>query len=97
MWQDTLRRSWGYAAMGTLALLILAGGMCCLDHDGADPSDMDHHVVSMGLCSAIVVSTSGMPVGALSLLGLTASPGRNAFAAVALSVPEPPPRPYLFA
>ena len=92
MRRDTLRRSWGYAGMGVLALLILAGGVCCLDHDSADPGDMDHHVVSMGLCSAMVVSPSGLWSGALLLLGLIPSLRREAFAAVPLSVPKPPPR-----
>ena len=92
MRHDLLRRSWGYAAMGALALLILAGGMCCLDHDGADPGDMDHHAVSMGLCSAMVTSPSGLWSAAPLLLGLIPSFRRVAFAVIPLAVPKPPPR-----
>jgi hypothetical protein len=93
MRRDTLTRSWAYAAMGTLALLILVGGMCCLDHDGAAAGDMDHHAVSMGLCSAMVISPSGLWSGAmLLLLGLIPNLRREAFAVIPLSVPKPPPR-----
>lgn len=92
MRRDTLSRSWGYAAMGTLALLIVAGSVCCLDHDGADPGDVNHQVVAMGLCSAIAISLPGLSPGVLLLLGLVPSRHRETFAAVALSVPKPPPR-----
>ena len=92
MQRETLRRSWGYAAMGTLALLIVVGSVCCLDHDSPDPGDMDHQVVSMGLCSAIAISLPGLWPGALMLLGLIPSRRRETFAAIPLSVPKPPPR-----
>ena len=92
MQREKLRRSWGYAAMGTFALLILAGSLCCLDHDASDPGDTDHQVVSMGLCAAIAISLPGLWPGALILLGLIPSRGRETLAATPLSVPKPPPR-----
>lgn len=92
MQRQTLRRSWGYALMSTFALLILAGSVCCLDHDSPDLGDMDHQAVSMGLCSAIAISLSALWPGALMLLGLIPSRRRETFAAIPLSVPKPPPR-----
>jgi hypothetical protein len=93
MRSDVVRRSWGYAAIGgALALLILVGAACCLDHDSPDPGDMDHHVMSMGLCSVIVISLPGLGLGALVLVGLISTLRRETLLAVPLTVPKPPPR-----
>ena len=92
MRRDALGRSWACATAGALALLILTGSVCCLEHDGPDPTDMDHHVVPMGFCAAIVVSPPGLPLGGLPLLGMLRNRQRDAFAQVSLSVPKPPPR-----
>ncbi len=86
--RDALRQWSGYAAIGVLALLILAAGLCCLDQDG-----MGHHAVSMGLCSvAVMLSVASLAVVTLLLLGLTPTPGRETLATVPLAVPKPPPR-----
>jgi hypothetical protein len=86
--RDALRQWWGGAAIGALALLILAAGLCCLDQDG-----MDHHAVPMGLCSvAVMISVASLAGVTLLLLGLTPTHGPEAFAFVPRAVPEPPPR-----
>ena len=87
--RDALRQWWGVAAIAAIALLILATSFCCLDRDG-----MDHHAVPMGLCSvAVVISVAGLAGMMLLLLGLSPTPGREAFATIPLAVPKPPPRP----
>lgn len=93
MRSGAVRRSWGYAAIGgALALLILIGAACCLDHESRDPGDIDHHVMSMGLCSVIVISLPGLGLGALLLVGLIPTLRRETLLAVPLTVPKPPPR-----
>lgn len=87
--RDALSQWWGGLAIAVLAVLIFAAALCCLDQDG-----MGHHAVSMGLCSvAVMMSVASLAVAILLLLGLTPTPGREAFATVPLAVPKPPPRP----
>ena len=80
-------------AIATLALLVLAAGLCLLDlyhgHDGADD-----HVTSMDLCLLVLVAPATTPLLAWLLLrGLAASIAGPPPGSVALRVPYPPPRP----
>ena len=84
-------------AIATLALLVLAAGLCLLDlyhgHDGADD-----HVTSMDLCLLVLVAPASMPLLAgLLLRGLAVSNAGPTLGSVTLCVPYPPPRPTFLA
>jgi hypothetical protein len=88
--RDLLKGGWGRGAIATLALLILAAGLCCLD---LDQSGMDDNGILMDLCFLLLLG----PTVILPLLGFVPRESAvafagPAFAAVPLAVPKPPPR-----
>ena len=94
MWSRELFGSWGNrAAMVDLVLFLLGAGLCCMGQDG-----MGDHAMPQDLCLLVLlVPAVILPLAGLLPHGLAASIGRPAFAAVALSVPKPPPRRSRFA
>ena len=87
---DLLKGRWGRAAVAALALVILAGGLCCL---GQDPTGMDDQDMLMGLCVFLVVLPAMiLLLAGLLPRGLAVNFGLPLFAAVPIAVPKPPPR-----
>ena len=85
-----LKGSWGRVAIATLALLILAAGLCCPDQDQGGMGD---HGILMGLCLLVLlVPAVILPLAGLVPRGFEVSLARPVFAAVPLAVPKPPPR-----
>ncbi len=81
------------AAIVALVLLILGAGLCCVG-----PDAMGDHAMPQDLCLLVLlVPAAILPLVGLLPQGLAASLGRPAFAAVAPSVPKPPPRRSRFA
>jgi hypothetical protein len=83
-----LKHEWGGVAIAALALLVLAAGLCAFDQDGEDEHLMFHDLCLLALL-----------VPAVTLLAVRLHPGgvvpgldRSVLVAVALSVPQPPPR-----
>lgn len=88
--RDVLKGWWGRAAIVALALLILAAGLCCLDQG---QSGMDDHGILMDLCLLLLlVPVIILPLTGLVPRGIVVNLARQAFTAVALAVPKPPPR-----
>ena len=94
MWnRDLFGPWWNRAAIVALALLILGAGLCCVGQNG-----MDDQQILQDLCPLVLLLPAViLPLAGLLPHGLAASLGRPAFAAVALSVPKPPPRRSRFA
>ena len=94
MWNRDLLGPWcKRAAIVALVLLMLGGGLCCLSQDG-----MDDDAMPQGLCVLVLLIPAViLPLAGFLPLGLAASLGRPAFAAVPLAVPKPPPRRFRFA
>lgn len=94
MWnRDLFRPSSSRVAIAALVLLMLGAGLCCVDQ-----AVMDDSVMPQDLCLLVLLLPAViLPLAGLLPRGLAASLGRPAFAAVALSVPKPPPRRIRFA
>lgn len=93
MWNGDLCGPWSKrAAIVALVLIILSPGLCCVGQNGMDDHAMPHPCTLVLLVPAVI-----LPLVGLLPPGLAASLGRPAFAAVALSVPKPPPRRSRFA
>lgn len=94
MWnRDLLGPSCNRAAIVALVLLILGAGLCCVGQGGMGDQAMPQDLCALVLLLPAVI----LPLAGLLPHGLAASLGRPAFAAVALSVPKPPPRRSRFA
>jgi hypothetical protein len=84
-------RWWVQGAVITAALLVLATGLCLFDQD-EDRSG--GRVPPPDLClGMLALSLAVMPLAGLLAAGWTVSPPFATAHAVALHVPDPPPRP----
>jgi hypothetical protein len=94
MWnRDLFGPSCNRAAIVALVLLILGAGLCCVGQNSMNEQAMPQDLCLLVLLVPAVI----LPLAGLLPHWLTVSLGRPSFAAVAFSVPKPPPRRSRFA